>query len=147
MKALYFDEVVLGEERLSDEYHVPEEEAIEFARKWDPQPFHINEQAARDSIYGRLTISACHTISISFLLFNHTWGKLVVIGGLEWNSVRFSNPVHPGDRLTMAARCIDKRESNSDPNRGILWFSNEMNNQRGESVLTYTMIFIVAKRP
>ncbi len=143
----YFEDIEIGKKDTSGEYPVTSEEIIEFARKWDPQPFHIDEEKARLTPFGGLVASASHTTAISFWLLNRAGKGLAVISGLGWDKMRLPNPVRPGDRLSLTMECIEKRESKSDPGRGILRHSVVIRNQEGVPVSTFETTTLVKRRP
>lgn len=147
MKAIYFEDIELSEKRTSGPYSVTREEVIEYARKWDPQPFHVNEEAAKASQYGGLIASAAHTMAISFWLLNRAGKGIQAIGGAGWEKMKLPNPVRPGDRLSLVMECIGKRESRSNSDMGIVRHSVEITNQEGIPVSTFETITIVKRRP
>ncbi|MFO8101446.1 MAG: MaoC family dehydratase [Dehalococcoidia bacterium] len=143
----YFEDVEVGEQNTAGEYEVTREETIEFARKWDPQPFHIDEEKARATQFGGLVASASHTMAISFWLLNRAGKGLAAISGLGWDKMRLPNPVRPGDRLSLTMECIEKKESRSDPGRGILRHWVVIKNQDGVPVSTFETTTLVKRRP
>ncbi len=146
MKQSYFEDVKLHEEKTSGEYLVTKEELIEFARKWDPQPFHLDEEKARSTQFGGLIASASHTVAISFWLLNRAGKGLAAISGLGWDKMRLPNPVRPGDRLSLTMKCIEKRESKRKPDRGILRHAVVIKNQNGIPVTTFEATTLVKRR-
>ncbi len=146
MREVYFEDIELGEKETVSYYDVTKDDIIEFALKYDPQPIHTDEDAAKASIHGGLIASACLTMSLSAMLLNQRDSKVAMIAGSGWDDVRFPNPVRPGDRLSVMAECIDKRESKSKPDRGIVRFKITMEDQEGKQVLTYKTTVITAKR-
>ena len=142
----YFEDYQIGDKTTEGDFEVEKEEIVEFAKKWDPQHFHIDEVAAKDSIYGGLTASGCHVISIAMSLVEKSDAKPKVIGAIGWDELRFPNPVRPGDRLTLALECIEARPSKSKPDRGIVRNQFTLTNQHGETVLLLKDIILVEKR-
>jgi acyl dehydratase len=115
---------------------VERDEVIEFAGKYDPQPFHLDDEAAAQSIFGRLAASGWHTCSMAmglmarnFLLQSSSLGS----PGLE--KIKWLKPVYPGDTLTLRQRIIEARPMNSRPDVGLIRTLWEMFNQHGEQVL------------
>lgn len=146
MPLFYFEDVLLGDTETVGEHVVTREEIVEFARKYDPQPIHLDEEAAKQSTHGGLIASACQTMAISALLLNRRETKIAMIAGGGWDDVRFPTPVRPGDRLTVTAECIERRESKSKPDRGVARYKIVMSNDKGDPVLTYKTVLIVHRR-
>lgn len=142
----YFEDIAVGETVEVGSHVVSKEEIVRFAEQWDPQPFHVDEAAARESVFGELTASSCHTYSISSLIFSRAGdlkSKTAAMLGMKMN---FPNPVRPGDALTMRETCIDKRVSNSRPRYGIVKSRAELVNGRGEPVMVMQSSFMVERR-
>jgi acyl dehydratase len=144
---LYFEDFTVGSTRSCGGYEVTREEILEFARKWDPQPFHTDEAAARASVFGGLTASACHTFAISSVLTSRHPDVIKNVAALGFEEMRFPNPVRPGDRLLFVSECIARRESRSRPNVGIVTQRATLTNQDGLPVMTMRVSFMVEKRP
>jgi len=147
MKLRYYEDIELNERRMAGEYIVRKEEVIEYARKWDPQPFHIDEEKARASQFGGLVASASHTVAISFWLLNRAGKGIAALSGLGWDRMRLPHPVRPGDRLSLVMECVEKRESKTRPDRGILRHEVTVTNQDGIAVSTFETTTMVQKRP
>ncbi|MFO8009964.1 MAG: MaoC/PaaZ C-terminal domain-containing protein [Dehalococcoidia bacterium] len=147
MQQLYFEDIELHEQKVSPEYLVTKEEIIEYARKWDPQPFHIDEEKAKSSPFGGLIASASHITAISFWLLNRAGKGIAVISGLGWDRMRLPNPVRPGDRLSLTMECIEKRPSKTSLDRGILLHSVVVSNQEGVPVSTFETATLVVRTP
>lgn len=142
----HFEDFHVGEETTVGDYRVTVDEIVEFAKKWDPQPFHTDEKDARRSIFGGLIACGCHVVSISILLQNGVGAKPNIIAGLGWDQLRFPSPVRPNDRLSLTVVCLEKRELRSRADQGIVRNLVTLINQKGEPVLTYQDTIIVAKR-
>ncbi len=147
MTMTYFEDFVLHQKRTGGEYTVSKEEVIEFAKKWDPQPYHVDETKAKDTIHGGLISSATHILAISFLLRHQIESDIAGVAGLELEEMRFPNPVRPGDRLSIAIEYVDRRESHTKPDRGIVTRVIDVRNQKGETVCKYKDVFLALKRP
>ena len=130
---LYFEDLEIGELGMSTPFELVETETVEFAKQWDPQPFHVDKAAAKDSIYGGLTASGCHLVCISNLLYKQ-FERWAIIGLLA-QTFQYPNPARPGDRLTLTAEIVDKRASESKPDRGIVTLWATLTNQDGAVVL------------
>lgn len=146
MKTAYYEDVELGERESIGAYLVEKEEIFEFARKYDPLPIHLDEELARNSFHGGIIASACLTMSISAMLLNKREKHIVIIAGGGWDDVRFPDPVRPGDHLTVNLECIEKRESKSKPDRGVVRYKITLMNQSEKIVLSYKTTIVVAKR-
>jgi len=142
----YFEDIRIGEKRKSGDFVVDKDQIIQYAEQWDPRPFHVDEAAAKSSIFQGLIASSTHTIAIAFRLINEAWADIPVVGGLGWDEVRFPVPVRPNDRISFVGECIDKRDSQSRPESGILWFAIKLMNQEDETVCRCTITFLAAKR-
>ncbi len=116
---------------------VEEEEVIAFARKYDPQPFHIDHAAARGSIYGSLIASGWHTVSMMMrVLVDNYLSSTASLGSPGIDELRWNLPVRPGDRLFVNVSVIDARRSRSRHDRGIITSLIEVRNQDREKVMS-----------
>ena len=126
-------------------YLLTEREMVAFAREWDPQPFHIDAQAARRSVHGGLIASSVHLYGIMAKLLCGI-GEFAGIGSLK-HDMRIVNPGRPGDTLTLTFVCLSSRRSRSKPDRGLLETLMTLENQRGEVVLSSTSTLMLHARP
>lgn len=123
------------------------DEIMEFAREWDPQPFHIDEAAAEKSIYGGVIASGWHTGAATMrLLVDGLLGKTASLGSPGLDEMRWLKPVRPGDTLRARAVVHETRPSRSKPDRGTVKVTWETYNQDGEKVMTMTGIQMIARR-
>jgi acyl dehydratase len=118
-----------------------------FAAEYDPQPFHLDETAARASVFGRLVASGWHTMALTMRMLvegglQPAWGLI----GLGADELRWPRPVEPGDRLQAEWEVIETRTSSSKPDRGIVRIQVTTRNQRGEVVLTLITTVLVPRR-
>lgn len=143
---LYFEDFELNQTFDVGSYTVDKDEAIEFAKKWDPQLYHIDEAAAKETVYGGLTVPSSYTIAVSDLLNTRYFPEVAVIAALGRQDMEFPNPARPGDCLTCVNQTIEKRESKTKPDRGILRNRIELKNQNGEIVLSYVVTTMITKR-
>ncbi|MEM5429134.1 MaoC family dehydratase [Cupriavidus oxalaticus] len=145
---LYFEDFEVGSRRELGSYVVTEEELLAFARQYDPQPFHIDKEAAAKSIYGGLISSGWMTCSIMMrLLVLSTTGKSASMGSPGVDEIRWIKPVFAGDTLTVVLNVLDTRPSQSKPDRGIVHTQWEATNQRGELVCTVKGMGMYGRRP
>jgi acyl dehydratase len=142
----FFEDVELGNRRCTDAYEVPRDEVIAYARKWDPQPWHLDEEAAAESIFGGLTACFAHVFAIQSYLVSTHGSELAVLAGLGFEDGRMMAPVRPGDRLRVMIEHLDKRPSQSKPDRGIVRSRFTVLNQHDESVMTLQGKVMVARR-
>ena len=143
----FWEDIKIGERENIGSVVVDKDEVIEFAARYDPQPFHVDEEAAKKSIYGGLIASGWHTCAMvmrlmcdAYLLESASLGS----PGLE--NVRWLKPVRPGDTLTAYRTTLETRVSSSRPDRGIVKTLWEVENQKGELVLTMSGINFFLKR-
>lgn len=138
-KQRYFEDYEVGETAEFGDYAVTEEEIVEFARKYDPQPFHVDPEAGAQTIYGGLISSGWMTGSIMMrLLVDNFISPLSSMGSPGIDEVRWHKPVRPGDRLRVRTTILEKRRSESKPDRGVIRVRQEAVNQDGETVMSYT---------
>ena len=136
-KERYFEDFRPGEVIEFGDYLVTEEEIVDFARRYDPQPFHVDRKAAAESIYGGLIASGWMTGSIMMrLLVDHFIAPASSMGSPGVDEVRWSRPVRPGDRLHVRVTIVDTKRSQSKPDRGIVQVQQEMINQQGDTVMS-----------
>lgn len=144
----YFEDFPIGEVMERGPYVVTREEILAFARQFDPQPFHIDEDAARQSIYGGIIASGWHTAAICHkLLVEGLLGQSASMGSPGLDELRWKKPVRPGDALTVRIETLEARPSTSKPDRGALKFRFEVLNQHGEVVMTELATALFARRP
>lgn len=115
-------------------YTVSKEEILDIARRYDPLPFHLDEEAAKKSIYGGLTAPGVLTQCINVWLIAHSLPRAAVIGLVGKDEVVFPNPVRPGDRLHLEREALGKRRSRSKPDRGLNRTRFIVKNQNDEIV-------------
>jgi len=145
-EAAYFEDVVPGQEVEIGRHTPSREEIIRFATEWDPQPFHLDEEAGRNSVMGGLSASSCHTYSISSLIYSRSEAKLQTAAMLGLQ-MKFPAPVRPDEELTLFETCDNKRVSASRPGFGIISSRTTMRNARGEDVMVMESNFLVRCRP
>src|SRR6266516_6420979 len=147
MTSGYFEDIEVGETRKAGPYFVSKDEIIQFARQYDPRPFHIDEEAAARSVFAGLSASAAHTFAIFISLTNKVQPPLRALAGLGYDELRLPNAVRPADNLYLESTTLEKRESKSQPDKGILRNQVHLRNQKGETVLQCVGSVLVARRP
>ncbi len=142
----YLEDYVVGETTETGPITVTEEEIIDFARKFDPQPFHIDPEAAKDTMWGGVIASGWHTAALYMGAFvRGSLNKAASLGapGVE---VRWKAPVRPGDTLTGRSVVTDVKVSEKDPRRGTIYATHEIFNQDGVLVMTLKTYGLIARR-
>ena len=141
----YFEDIEIGSAQTAGTHELHDEDIIAFARQWDPQPWHVDPLAAGRSPMKGLTASSVHSYAVAALLLNRmepTAGIASIKHELE-----LPNPARPGDRLTLTMTCIEKRASESKPDRGLVTFDGVLANQHGTVVLKLRSLMMVKTRP
>jgi acyl dehydratase len=145
---LYFEDFTPGREFRTDGVTVTESQIVEFARAFDPQPFHLDAEAAKETIFGGLIASGFQTMALTFRLFVQTRALAACsLGSPGVDELRWLRPVRPGDTLRAIVHVVEQRPSTSKPDRGIVRLRWTSLNQRGEPVLTMTSMQLVRRRP
>jgi acyl dehydratase len=144
----YLEDFAVGQVMEFPPRTVSEDEIIAFARDYDPQPFHLDKEAARQSLFGGLCASGWHTAGLMMrMLVDNMIGKYASMGSPGVDQLRWVKPVFPGDTLHLRGEVVDVKPSRSKPDRGVITSRYEMKNQRGETVLTMQAKGMYARRP
>ena len=146
MDSTYFDDLPIGWKQTIGHWPLESEEIIEFAQKWDPQTFHTDEEAARQSIYGGLTASSLHLFAICTRLFFDHGSAIAVLAMLGKDAVRFPHPARAGQTLRYDTECIEARPSKSKTDRGIIRLRDTLVDSTNTPVLTQEVNLLVARR-
>ncbi len=137
LKERWFEDYAAGETFEFGDHLVTEEEIIEFARRYDPQPFHVGAAAAKRSLFGGLIASGWMTGSIMMrMMVDHLIAPASGLGSPGVDNLRWPRPVRPGDRLHARVTVLETRRSQSKPDRGALFVRQELINQTGEVVMS-----------
>ncbi len=146
---IYLEDLELGAETRFGSYEVTREEVIAFAEKYDPQPFHLSDEEAAKTHFGRLAASGWHTCAMTMAVI----ARHVVIteqaglGSPGVDELRWLKPVFPGDTLHVRSKIVEVRPSRSKPEIGSFRSATTVANQRDEPVLTFTSIVLIRRRP
>jgi acyl dehydratase len=143
----YFEDFEIGEVTEIGPIGVSEEEIVEFASRYDPQPFHIDPEAAKSSPFGGLIASGWHTTALFMGMFVR--GILLdsaSMGSPGVEEIRWTAPVRPGDERTGRVTVIDVQPSQTNPGRGTVFTMSEVFNQDGERVMTLKARGFFARR-
>jgi acyl dehydratase len=147
MANLYFEDVEVGDSSTAGPYLVTKSEIIQFAKQYDPRPRHIDEEAAARSIFGGLSASSAHSFAIFVLLTSQLQPQHHVLAAMGYDELRLPNAVRPGDELDLEIKTLEKRESKSKSDRGILRRRILLRNQKRETVLECIANVLIARRP
>ena len=146
---LYLEDFSVGDTREFGRYTVSLEEVMEFGRKYDPQPFHIDEAAAAKSHFGGLIASGWHTCGMFMKMladdFNSRGGGSLGSPGVD--ELRWLKPVRPGDVLSVRGEVLEARPSKSKPERGIVRSRFEVFTEDGTVVMSLTSVSLMSRRP
>ena len=145
----YFEDLQIGVERELGHYDVTREEVLKFARKYDPQPFHLSDEEAAKTHFGRIAASGWHTtaMTMSVLVAHMADEPQAGLGSPGVDDLRWLRPVYPGDRITVRGTVLDKTASRSKPDLGSFRTQTIVTNQDGVDVLRYTSIVLIRRRP
>ncbi|MDS0476426.1 MaoC family dehydratase [Natrinema sp. 1APR25-10V2] len=142
----YFEELAVGEEFDCGSIDVEKAEMLEFAERYDPQPFHVDEEAAAESMYGDLIASGWLTCALTArLLVTGYMNRNATLGGNGMNDVRWHRPVYAGDTLSVRVELVEKR-SGDNPTFGHTRVKITTTNQNDDTVLTMYGLGLVEKR-
>jgi acyl dehydratase len=144
----WFEDFAVGDVTELGPVTLGEEEIVEFASRYDPQPFHLDREAAKDSMFGELVASGWHTTVLFMSMFVR--GVLLdsaSLGSPGVEEIRWLAPVRPGDTLRGRPTILDARPSSKDPRRGTVFTHNEVLNQDDVVVMTMKARGFFARRP
>ena len=145
-RKLYLDELTEGMQYTSEKYEMTAADIKRFAAEFDPQPFHLDEEAARSSLFGGLAASGWHTAAITMKLL--TDGGVPVAGGTIGlgGEITWPRPTRPGDVLHVVSTVTEIRPSKSKPGQGVVTTTSETLNQSGEVVQRFVAKLIAFTR-
>ena len=144
----YWEDFQIGERAELGRHTFTEAEIVEFGRRYDPQPFHIDVEKAKESAFGGLIASGWQTCAIGMRLMVEGYIRQTVsLGSPGIDNIRWLKPVRPGDTLRARFTVVEAIPSRSKPDRGIVRSISEMLNQHGEVVMTVRGMGMFARRP
>ena len=147
MTVQYFEDFAVGQTYKSGRLTVGKEQIIEFATAFDPQPYHLDDAAARDTVFGGLAASGWHTAAMTMrLVVDGEFRPAGGIIGVGFDELSWPRPVRPGDELSVTSEVVDVRPSRSRPDRGMIRVRTTTFNQNGEIVQSYIGNLIVPRR-
>lgn len=144
---LYLEDMTVGRRFTSGEHAMDAEQIVSFARQFDPQPFHMDDAAAKGTLFGGLAASGWHTAAITMRLQVTT--GLPVAGGIIGASgeVSWPRPTRPSDVLHVVSEVMEVNPSKSKPDRGMVTVRSETLNQHGDVLQVSTVRIVVPRRP
>jgi acyl dehydratase len=144
---IYLEDLEPGQTFVSEQHALDAEQIKAFAREFDPQPFHLDEEAAKQSFFGGLAASGWHTAAITMRLLVQSGPPIA--GGFigAGNEISWPRPTRPGDILQVVSEVLTITPSRSRNDRGIVSLRSETRNQRGEPVQIMLSKLIVQRRP
>ena len=144
----YFEDLQVGHVERYGRYEVTREEVLDFARKYDPQAFHLDDEAAAQTHFGRLAASGWHTCAMTMRMNVDHWEtrQQAGLGSPGLDSVRWIKPVYPGDVLRVESELLEKRQSKSRPEMGIIKTEVRVFNQDDVMVMSYVANGMVKTR-
>lgn len=144
----HFEDFKVGETDEFGHYKVTREEVIDFASKYDPQPFHLNDEAAAQTYFGKISASGWHTCGMTMRMMVDRGKENPVAGegspGVD--QVRWKIPVYPGDTLRVRSEVIAARPLKSRPTHGVVTTRHETVNQNGDVVMTFEGAVLIRRR-
>jgi len=146
---MYWEDVIVGDTAQMGSYAVTREEVLEFARKYDPQPFHLSDEAAAQTHFGRIAASGWHTAAMTMAVIARyvTTTQQAGLGSPGIDTLRWLKPVYPGDTISVASKVIETTPSRSKPEIGSMRSDVVVTNQADEPVMSFTSIVLMRRRP
>ncbi|QPQ55917.1 MaoC family dehydratase [Allosphingosinicella flava] len=146
---LYLEDLEIGQKAAFGHYPVTREEVLDFARKYDPQPFHLSDEAAAKTYFGRIAASGWHTCAMmmAMLVENGRERPMASLGSPGVDELRWLRPVYPGDTLRLETEIVDVTPSRSKPDIGTFKSQVSVLNQDGVAVATMRTIVLIRRRP
>lgn len=144
----YFEDLEIGRVERFGSYRVTREEVTEFASRYDSQPFHLSDEAAAETHFGRLSASGWHTcaMTMAMVVEDMNSNAHAGLGSPGIDELRWRKPVYPGDTLRCETELLEKTRSRSRPEMGSFRKSMKVLNQDGEVVMTFTSIGLIRVR-
>jgi len=145
---IYFEDLEIGAETYFGSYEVTREEVLEFARKYDPQPFHLSDEEAAKTHFGRIAASGWHTCAMTMaVVARHVVAERQAgLGSPGIDELRWRRPVYPGDTLHVRSKIVDKTPSRSKSHLGSFRSEMTVTNQDDDPVMTFTSIVLIQRR-
>ena len=146
MPKRYFEDLIEGEKLDCHDVIFSRKDIIDFAKQFDPQPFHTNEDIAEKSIFGGLIASSLHTLAACTRVVVEAQGNLSIVSGVGMHEAKMFNPVRPGDVLHVDAWWCELKQSKSKTDKAFASIKCKVSNQKGEAVIEYGYRYLLACR-
>jgi acyl dehydratase len=143
---LWLEDLTLEQPIDCGKFRLTDQEIIEFAAKYDPQPFHLSAEAGRESIFGGLIASSTQSLAISCGLVVRANARVRFVCGAAWEDIKLHRPVRPDTDYAVRARWMTTRPSATKPDRGVANIAIEVSDGDGP-VMTYGIAYFVWRRP
>jgi acyl dehydratase len=148
MTKRYLEDFAVGQVFKTGRKRVDKDEIFAFAREFDPQPYHLDEKAAQQSVFGGLAASGWHTAAMTMrLMVDGEFKPAGGILGVGFDELSWPRAVRPGDELYVRSEVLEVRQSKSRPDRGMIRVRNTTLNQNDEVVQVFTGNLLVPRRP
>jgi acyl dehydratase len=144
---IHFEDLEIGKETYFGSYEVTREEVLEFARKYDPQAFHLSDEAASKTHFGRLSASGWHTAAMTMSVIVRNLSQQAGLGSPGVDELRWLKPVYPGDTLHVRGTILEKTPSRSKPDIGSFRTQTIVTNQDDMPVMRFISIALIRRRP
>ena len=146
---IYFEDLEVGAQTYFGSYEVTRAEVIDFASKYDVQPFHLSDEAAAKTHFGRLAASGWHTAAMVMAVISRhvVEHEQAGLGSPGIDELRWKKPVYPGDTLHVRGEIIETTPSRSRPEMGSFRTHTTVTNQDDVPVMTFTSIVLIRRRP
>ena len=144
----YFEDFEVGQTASFGRYEVTRDEVLDFGRRWDPQPFHLSDEGAAATHFGKLSASGWHTcaMTMAMTVAEHDKRDGGSLGAVGIDNLRWLKPVHPGDVLHVQSEVIEARPSGSRPDMGSVRSRVTVLNQKDEPVMRFEPIVLYRRR-
>src|SRR3954452_25178654 len=148
-RMIYFEDLKIGAETYFGSYEVTREEVLDFARKYDPQPFHLSDEEAAKTHFGRIAASGWHTAAMTMAVIARkvVGEKQAGLGSPGIDELRWKKPVYPGDTLHVRGKIVEKTLSRSRPEMGSFRTHTTVSNQEAVTVMSFTSIVLIRRSP
>ena len=146
---IYFEDIEVGAETDFGSYELTREEVLDFARKYEPQPFHLSDEAAAKTHFGRLAASGWHTAAMTMAVIVKSFETRpqAGLGSPGVDELRWLKPVYPGDTLHVRGKIMEKTPSRSKPEIGTFRTQTMVTNQDDVPVMRFTSLVLIRRRP
>ena len=146
---IYFEDLDVGSETYFGSYEVTREEVLDFAGKYDPQPFHLSDEEAAKTHFGRIAASGWHTAAMTMaVIARHVVkNEQAGLGSPGIDELRWRRPVYPGDTLHVRGNILEKTPSRSRPEMGSFRTQTIVTNQDDQVVMSFVSIVLIRRRP